>query len=512
MKLKKILLSLLVLPFVSGCGESEGTNIPIEEYVPNLPEIKNKNVGDIKEDDNFVYFDFYEISDFHGAVEYNKDDDHIGIEKLSTYFDEKRSNNPGGTILLSGGDMWQGTADSNVTKGNLVTYSMNVMNFDAMTLGNHEYDWTDSFIRNNKKKANFPFLAANIIDDGTGKNPDYVQASVVLERGDYKIGVIGTIGDSIKNTILASSVKGLTFEKEVATVKSEVKKLEEAGCDIIVWSSHNDLKELKTKINGETDLGVDLIFGGHSHTNLVDESNGIPMIETASKAEGIAHCQLKLNKTTKEVSAIEGYGYETNLVEKEFANDPDITMIYDQYKKDYINPIKNRKIAKANGDFDKKIRLPNLAVEAMYNTVKKDYPNVRAAFTNINGGVRQEIKSGTVTYGNIYEAFPFDNELVIIEINGKAMKKNVTNPPSNAAIYQDVLVATNLNSSETYQFVTTEFLATSSDFFLGSGNVVAYTKINLRDCISDYMKEKKTLNADDYKSNAKKEFNNAESF
>ncbi|HBF68780.1 MAG TPA: hypothetical protein DDW20_05695, partial [Firmicutes bacterium] len=188
MKLKKILLSLLVLPFVSGCGESEGTNIPIEEYVPNLPEIKNKNVGDIKEDDNFVYFDFYEISDFHGAVEYNKDDDHIGIEKLSTYFDEKRSNNPGGTILLSGGDMWQGTADSNVTKGNLVTYSMNVMNFDAMTLGNHEYDWTDSFIRNNKKKANFPFLAANIIDDGTGKNPDYVQASVVLERGDYKIG------------------------------------------------------------------------------------------------------------------------------------------------------------------------------------------------------------------------------------------------------------------------------------------------------------------------------------
>lgn len=511
MKIKKILIPLILLPLLSGCGDDGDIQFktPIEDYVPSLPEIKNKNEGPIKEDEQFVYFDFYELSDFHGAVSYNKDDDHIGIEKLSTILDQKRSNNKGGTILLSGGDMWQGTADSNISKGNMVTYMMNVMNFDAMTLGNHEFDWTKTWIENNKEKANFPFLGANIIDESTNATASFVSSSVVLTRSEYKIGVIGTIGDTIKNTILATSVEGLTFENEVNIVKSEVKKLEESGCDIIVWSSHNDVKELKNKINGETDLGVDLIFGGHSHTNIVETCNGIPMIETASKGESLAHCQLKLNKETKEVSVVDGYGIEEGFVNNEYQNDPDITLIYDQYKADYIDIIKNRKICTVKGDLDKSIKLPNLAVEAMFNTVKGDYPNVRAACTNVNGGVRAAIPSGKVTYGQIYEAFPFDNELVIMEVTGRTLKSIASKAPSNAAMYQDVYDISTISSKENYQIVTTEFLATSSDFFLNRGTVVSYTKIYLRDCISDYMKQKGTISADDYKVSSKPEFDSA---
>ena len=106
-----------------------------------------------------VYFDFYELSDFHGATTYGEGSQ-LGISKLASYFDDKRTENPGGSIILAGGDMWQGTADSNITRGNLVTYAMCEIGFDSMTLGNHEFDWTDTWIKNNKNRANFPFLCA----------------------------------------------------------------------------------------------------------------------------------------------------------------------------------------------------------------------------------------------------------------------------------------------------------------------------------------------------------------
>ena len=509
--ISKLLLPLLVVSLLASCGEDSGTDIPIEDYVPTLPEIKNKNEGAIKEDENYVYFDFYELSDFHGAVNYYNESGTktIGIEKLSSYMNEKRELNKGGTILLSGGDMWQGTADSNLTKGNLVTYAMNVMNFDAMTIGNHEFDWGIDWINNNADKANFKFLGANIKDDAKGSNPDSIYSSLILERGDYKIGVIGTIGDTIKNTIAANVIDGYSFAKEVETVKSQVKVLEENGADIIVWSSHNDVDEIKTKINGETNLGVDLIFGGHSHTKLINESNGIPMLETDDKGENIAHAQLKLDKKSKEVSVVD-YSVYTDLFDKEYENDPDISLIFDQYKKDYINPIKNKRICKANGDFSKKQELANFAVEAMFKSVLEEYPDVKASFTNINGGVRADIKAGNVTYGNVYEAFPFDNEIVIMEVTGRTLKNVLMSTSMNAAKYQVVNYSSNVNSADKYYIVTTEFLATSTEFFSGRGSVVYKSGKYLRDVVADYMKEKGTINASDYTDFGHKQFNNLE--
>lgn len=501
---KKILGLLLILPLVSACGSNEGTNTPIADYVPTLPEIKDKKSGAILSDADHVYFDFYEMSDFHGATEYSKDDNRLGIERLSSYFDAKRASNVGGTILLSGGDMWQGSADSNLTRGQLVTYSMNVMNFDAMTMGNHEFDWTDTYIKSNLERANFPFLAANIVkEDGT--LPEYLKASTILTRGDYKIGIVGTIGDDIKNTILASAVAGLDFKDEVSTVQAESAKLREAGCDIVVWSSHNDIEELKDKVN-DKELGVNLIFGGHTHTTMTDEVNGIPMLESRDLGRSIPHAQLKINKTTKEVSVVEGWGCDENPTATDYAPDADITMIYDQYKKDYIDPIKHEYVCKADGDLGTE-QLGNLAVEAMFNNVKASFPDyaVRASFTNLNGGVRAEIKAGKIYYGDVYTTFPFDNEVVICQVKGKALK-NFINNTSNVARYQDVLKYENLGDNEDCYMITTDFLATNASFFKGKCTIVLYTKIMLRDAASDAMKQMKTVKADNYKTSAKAEF------
>ncbi len=517
---KKLFSLICLIPFLFSCGgevEEVDDHIPMD-YVPTLPSYKDKSEGTLKEDENYVYFDFYEISDFHGAVEYSKDDKMLGLERLSSYYDKKREGNEKGTILLSGGDMYQGTADSNITRGNLVTYAMNVMNFSSMTLGNHEFDWTIDWLKNNKEKATFPFLAANLIDKTTNEIADFVSSSTVLTRGDYKIGIVGTIGENIKDSIIASAVANYDFAKEVDTVISETAKLKEQGCDIVVWSSHNDVNYLKQIASGK-DLDVDLIFGGHSHTTYSTEmkltkkdASGneyekvIPLLESKDKGRSLPHVQLKLDKKTKLVSPSDGYGCDVDPTSEEYSPDGDITSIYDQYKTAYINPSKNRYMGKFSGKSSNEV-LANLAVKAMYEKVKASYPDYecRATFTNVNGGIRAQLKEGDVTYGDIYSVFPFDNEIVIMKTTGKALKNYVSSIGLNVARYQNIYKLANLENDKEYLFITTDYLATNAQFF-ARDSVVNYTKINVRDVVANYFKKNGTINADDYKTSAAKEF------
>lgn len=522
---KKFISLLLVLPLLLGCGSND--DVSVEEhipfdYTPTLPTYKDKSNGAIKEDDTYVYFDFYEISDFHGAVDYSASETPesgmLGLERLSTYYDYKRNDNVGGTILLSGGDMWQGTADSNITRGNLITYSMNIMNFSSMTLGNHEFDWTLDWIKNNKDRATFPFLAANLIDKSTNKRADFVDSSTIVTREEYKIGIVGTIGENIKSSIIASAVENYEFAKEVDTVKSEAEKLREEGCQIVVWSSHNDISYLKSII-GITDIGVDLIFGGHSHTTYVDQitfgDKVVPMLESKDKGRSLPHATLKVNKTTKEVSPVDGYSCDTTPTSSEYAVDEDIKFIYDQYKENYINPSKERYMGKLEGDMD--VENPqlaaNLATEVMYNKVKDVYPNITcyASFTNVNGGIRGSLKSGSITYGDIYNVFPFDNEIVIMQTTGSKLlgycSSGVTSTLKNAAHYQTIGKSSNINKNDKYYFITTDYLASHTSYFANDdGETTIYTKINVRDAVAEYFKKKGTIKASDYETSKKVEF------
>ena len=171
--------------------------VEVESLRINLPALPTRNTGAIRSDDDFEYIDMYELSDFHGAVSYEQRDknDYIGLSKLASYLDGKRTNNPGGTLLLSSGDMFQGSADSNLTRGYMVNYAMHYMGFDAMAIGNHEFDWNTDWLKKNAELTynghSIPFLGANIVKDGT--IPSYLQKSTIITRGDYKIGVIGVI-------------------------------------------------------------------------------------------------------------------------------------------------------------------------------------------------------------------------------------------------------------------------------------------------------------------------------
>ena len=139
-----------------------------------------------------VSFDIYNINDLHGKLV--DGENHPGVDELTTYFKNAYATQDN-VILLSTGDMWQGSSESNLTGGLIITDWMNSLGFTSMSLGNHEYDWGSDAIRKNAEAANFPLLAINIYDRATNKRVDYCQASTVVDMGGLQIGVIGAMGD-----------------------------------------------------------------------------------------------------------------------------------------------------------------------------------------------------------------------------------------------------------------------------------------------------------------------------
>lgn len=137
--------------------------------------------------------------------------------------------------------MWQGSSESNNTKGKLATEWLNYIDCASMTLGNHEFDWSTEKIKTNAQLADFPFLAINVYDRTTNKRVEYCDSSVVVEFGDAKIGIIGAIGDcySSISSSMCADVYFKTGSELTTLVKQEANKLRTQGVDYIVYSLHD---------------------------------------------------------------------------------------------------------------------------------------------------------------------------------------------------------------------------------------------------------------------------------
>lgn len=512
MKIKKILPLLLITPFMAGCKGKELVipTVDVENMTISLPAKPVYNTGAIASDDNFDYVDFYEISDFHGAVnhEEHSDEHYIGLPVMATFFNKKRELNPGGTIVLSSGDMFQGSVESNLTRGYIVNYAMNYMGFECMTLGNHEFDWTDEWI---KKNANLeyeghkiPFLAANLVDTTTNLIPDFVQPYHIVTRGTYKIGIIGTVGGDLEKSILGSALGHYEFSVEKPIVEEKAKYLRETeNCDIVVWSTHNGLDLIQPV------EGIDAIFGGHAHENRSETINNVPAVATKNYGRGIGHIQLKIDKATKEVSCAKNECIANPYFKvSPQTEDEGIKSIISQYDEE-IGKIKNIKLGKTNSDLKKDKEVKNICVDAMMNAAKdfaKDIPEIDesriiAAYHNINGGVRSDISAGKITYGKIYAPFPFDNAICLYKIKGSILKQQ-TSQLKSYAVCKTIEKKDEIKANEDYYIVVTDFIALSSQYLkpllkINEEDLIFTGKV-VREEVAQYIYKKNKIDAKDY--------------
>jgi 2',3'-cyclic-nucleotide 2'-phosphodiesterase (5'-nucleotidase family) len=449
-----------------------------------------------------VDIDFYNLNDFHGAVEHNVDNKELGINRLASFFKSRILANPN-TVLTSSGDMWQGSADSNITRGRLVVDAMNMSGFAGMAIGNHEFDWTDTVIHSNRIRSEFPLLGINIFDKRTTLRASFAEPYTMIQRGGVRIGLIGTIGASLESSILQSAVANYNFVPYTDLVISAAEYLRSQGAKIVILLNHD----------GQVEQGVlpyvDGVFNGHTHLIRTDHIQFVegnvtkqrPVYQASANGKAIAHFKFRYDVNLDSVEFLrEESGVITydNLVSSgEFPiEDPDMKVMYDQYLVDEINAIKNEVIGVANGTFTR-AKLGLLAVDEMLEFGRSVSSQVVASFHN-SGGVRDTISSGDVTYGALYKAFPFDNELIIVRVTGTQLSWWL----SQNLVMKTIANLGTVQANATYAIITINYLIEKNyeDSFMYPHDV--FTPNNTFQYVRERLRlrwiEKGTINASSY--------------
>ena len=379
-----------------------------------------------------VVIDFYSINDLHGK--FCDSNSQPGVDELGTYF-ENRKKEDDHIVLLSAGDMWQGSAESVLTYGKIMVEWMNELGFSAMTLGNHEFDWGEEAIRENLKISDFPFLAINIYDRITGKLAEYCTPSIVVERGDIQIGIIGAIGDCY-SSISSDMVTGVSFKvgNELTNlVKEEANKLRASGVDIIIYSLHdgnnNSFEHYDTALSNGY---VDVVFEGHSHQAYVrNDANGIVHIQGGGENYGLSHVEIEINSLTGEKNIT-----EKNIVTKnQYSNLDDhepTEKIEEKYADiiDYAYSTLGNVSKKHSSDMIEDY-VAELYLEAGTKKWGNSYDIV------YGGGFLQtrspyDLSAGNRTYADILSLFPFNNRIVLCKISGSNLLNKLINTSNSS--------------------------------------------------------------------------------
>ena len=161
-----------------------------------------------------INFNLFGINDLHGKL--SDSDSQPGVNEITAFLMNAKKNMDN-TLIFSSGDMWQGTAESGLTFGNMMTEWMNYLDFEFMTIGNHEFDWGDKYISQNAELAQFPFLAINIYDSDTNRRADFCDSSVMVDLGEIQIGFIGAIGDCYSS--ISGEMSGGYYSRQVMTFR-----------------------------------------------------------------------------------------------------------------------------------------------------------------------------------------------------------------------------------------------------------------------------------------------------
>lgn len=489
MKHKNILLTLIIAGALVSCGPK----VELPSFAPFDYSTNKANV----DSNGYTIIDFYGINDFHGAVNYNIDEKQPGIARLSNYLIDKRNDNKGGTMFLSSGDSWQGSAESNITKGKVVNELFNYLTFEAMSVGNHEFDWGIETLINNKADLNAALLGANVVYKGTKDRLEGLDSSVLLERDGVKIGVIGTIGSNLEYSIKTSLISDIEFDNIETYVQVESNKLKEQGANIIVLLDHD------TWINPTTDKlntvkYVDLVISGHEHKKDSQLIEGVPVLQTDAYGQQVMHAQFGYNKNTKEL-LLKSSSVSQDLTTLNLTEDQVSKKILNYYNSiSNINKIRNEVIGKLTDDFSK-IKIANLTVRAMHDFFKdnNDYRDkqVVGAIHNINGGIRvNSFNKGNLTYGRLYEALPFDNEIVLMLVYGNSLKDLISAGGNNSSYFS--INRNEVESTTSYYVATIDYLYERDyiDRYSNRTNTFELT----REVTAKYVRSVKTLDPTNY--------------
>ncbi|MFE0018999.1 5'-nucleotidase C-terminal domain-containing protein [Mesorhizobium sp. NPDC059054] len=396
------------------------------------------------------------INDWHSRIESNnkyestcsaeeeiKGECFGGAARLVTAIAAERKKLEGqNVLLLNGGDNFQGSLFYTTYKGKTEAEFLNQMKFDAMTVGNHEFDDGEDALAPFLDVIKFPVLSANVKASAAAKVGDRIKPSVVIELGGQKIGIVGAVTNDTPE--LATPGPNITIEDDIKTITAEVEKLKGQGVNKIIALTHVGYprdKEMIAKIPG-----VDVVVGGHSHSllsntdpkaegpypTMVDNPDGykVPVTQAASYSKLLGEFKVVFddNGVVKEASG------NPIPLDKSVTPDPQVLARIKELGAP-IEELKAKQVGETTAAVDgsrescrtRECTMGNLVSDAVLDRVKDQ--GVQIAFTN-GGGLRASIDQGKVSMGEVLTVLPFQNTIATFQLSGADVKAALENGAS----------------------------------------------------------------------------------
>jgi len=391
----------------------------------------------------------------------------------------------GAVVLLDGGDMFQGTLESNLAEGSPIVEAYAAIGYDAVTIGNHEFDYGPvgeratpaspeddrrGALRARVAQAPYPFLSANLLDRvsrepamlGTPERP--VLPTVILERAGIRIGVIGITTEQTLTTTIAANVDDLTLQPLAEAVRAHARALRENGIEIVLVAAHaggrcerfetpedlssceddQEIMELARALSPGT---VDAIVAGHTHQGMAHVVEGIAIIESFSYGRAFGRIDLVVERATGRVIGRQIHPptnlcreddcAETRYEDRPITSDPRVIEIVaratEQAAQRRATSLGVTLTTEITRSGDSESPLGNLFTDLM----RAARPEADVALYN-GGGLRADLPAGALTYGVFYEALPFDNRFAFVRMTagelGRMLVRNATRDGSFLSI------------------------------------------------------------------------------
>ena len=403
-------------------------------------------------------------NDLHGHIE--------ALPRIGGYIANlrrARARDGGGVVLLDAGDMFQGTLESNMNEGVAVVRAYNVLKYDAAAVGNHEFDFGPvgpatapggagddprGALKARAAEAHFPFLAANLIDAATGAAPAWrnVTGTTMVDVAGVKVGIIGLANAGTAFITLPANFAGLRALPLAPAVIAAAKDLRHRDATVVIIVAH--VGGSCTRLTPSDDLAscasdgeifqlaralpagtVDAIVAGHTHAGIAHRVAGIPIIETYDKGHGFGRIDLLVDlfrdrARSKALPAVVdarifppqavpkpglpfGGSYEGAPLAPDAAVAAAIAPALAAARARREAPLGVTVARPIAPSYDTESALGNLFTDLM----RAARPKADVALTT-GGSIRAQLPAGALTYGQLYEAIPFDDRFVTIAITG----------------------------------------------------------------------------------------------
>lgn len=372
-----------------------------------------------------------------------------GMARIHSAVQNIRSNHDN-VLFLDGGDQFQGTLWFVFYNGEAVKHFMQRLQYDAMALGNHEFDNGVDGLTPFLTGLNFPVLSSNIDASEVPKIDGLFVPTTVLEVNGHRIGVVGYTTTETPEIVNPDGIKGLVFEDEIDKVQQEVDSLRDQGIKTVIALGHAGFAKDKQIAREVT--GVDLVIGGHTNTflyNGVEPSEEVkegpyPFVESQASGKEVPVVQAYtngkylgyLNLTINDNGAVTGWNGNPILLDESFTQDANILAEVQEWAEPLANltgTVVGQSLVLlqglANVCRSSECNMGNLMTDAMVNYYLNRHEGDGNAWTQTSiaiwnsGGIRTSITQGTFTVADLLAVMPFRNTIERIKVKGSTLKQ-----------------------------------------------------------------------------------------